>query len=323
MATKQEIMAALLAQKEAKTNKTTGGDNASFPFWDIGFGETAIVRFLPDGNKQNTFFWEKKESIKLPFDGVEGGDYPTDKQVTVTVPCMDMWDGKGSCPIIAATKHMWKTPEEPIARLYWKKASYIFQGFIVKSTLEEKVVPENPIRRLVINPSLFEIIERSLMDPEMEDMPTDYVGGVDFRINKTKKGDFANYSTSDWARKTRSLGQEELDAIEQYGLFNLNEFIGKKPDADELAAIVAMFKDSLAGNPFDYVSYGRYYKPYGDRNASSENSVPTRAVTENRAAPQIDEEEETVAVVETKTSGATANAQEIIERIKNRTQSRV
>ena len=36
----------------------------------------------------------------------------------------------------------------------------------------------------------------------MENLPTDYVAGTDFRLAKTTKGQYADYSTSSkWARK--------------------------------------------------------------------------------------------------------------------------
>jgi hypothetical protein len=240
-----------------------------------------------------------------------------------------MWGD--TCPVITATKPWWKDPaKEDTARTYWKKKSFIFQGFVVSSPFEEQNLPENPIRRFVINPSVFEIIEKSLMDPEMEDMPTDYIGGVDFRIPKTKKGDYSNYSTSEWSRKTRSLGEDELTAIEQFGLFNLADYLGRRPDSDEIAAIKAMFEDSVAGRPFDVESFGKYYRPYGDRDDNATASSATRAVSTPTASrvstpvASVNEDTDTsetvqVAAVAEKT---TSNAHEILERIKNRTMNK-
>ena len=39
----------------------------------------------------------------------------------------------------------------------------------------------------------------------MENLPTDYVAGTDFRLSKTTKGQYADYSTSKWARKESAL----------------------------------------------------------------------------------------------------------------------
>ena len=47
------------------------------------------MRFLPDGNADNTFFWAERLMIKLPFAGVKG---ETDSRpVQVQVPCMEMY----------------------------------------------------------------------------------------------------------------------------------------------------------------------------------------------------------------------------------------
>src|SRR5206468_1008631 len=147
----------------------------------------------------------------------------------VQVPCVDMFGD--TCPITAHIRPWWKDDsKKDLARVYYKKKSFLFQGFVVNTPFEEQNTPENPIRRFVINPSIYEIIKNSLMNPEMEDLPTDYVGGRDFKLTKTKKGEYANYSTSQWSFKTRSLSEAELAAIEQYGLFNLKDFLGNRPD---------------------------------------------------------------------------------------------
>jgi hypothetical protein len=87
----QALSAALRAEEEEKnakksgtTRKASGGDNASYPFWDIKEGKTASVRFLPDADPDNQWFWKEREIIKLPFDGIVGGEYPTNDAVEVT-----------------------------------------------------------------------------------------------------------------------------------------------------------------------------------------------------------------------------------------------
>lgn len=309
-----------------RSTQGTGGDNASYPFWNIPDNSEALIRFLPDKDPNNTFFWVKREVIKLPFEGIDGGDYPTNKSVTVTVPCVEMWGD--TCPIISATRPWWKDPaKEALARTYWKKKSYIFQGFVVNSPLNEQNAPENPIRRFVINPSIYEIIEKSLMNPEMEDMPTDYVGGRDFKIAKTKKGEYANYSTSSWSFRTRSLSENEAVAIEQHGLWNLADYQGRRPDADELDAIKAMFQDSVDGKPFDHASFGKYYRAFGGRGDDSAPAAqPVGASTTTYSRPAASAAPSAAESSMTETSPAPApateekqNVSDILDRIKNRT----
>lgn len=266
------LRAALNASKasaeKTQTKSASTGDNASFPFWDMQEGTSSTLRFLPDADPTNDFFWVNREVIKMPFAGVVGGDYPTDREVSVTVPCIDMFGMK--CPIIAATRHLWNDEStKPLARIYYKKRSYIFQGFVVNSPIVEENVPENPIRRFVINKSVYDKIYDAIIDPELEDLPVDFDAGTDFIIKKTKKGDWANYDTSKFSNRTRSLTEEERAAIDQYGLFNLKESLGAIPSPDAIAALSAMLKDSMDGNPFDVASYGEFYRPYTNQNANS------------------------------------------------------
>ena len=126
---------------------TSYGDNASYAFWNIPEDTTALLRFLPDKDDANPWFWAERQTIKLPFAGTIGGDSPTDKEVVVTVPCVDMFGD--TCPIIAETRPWWKDEnKKEAARLYYKKRSYITQGFVVSSPFVEPSVPENPIRRI-------------------------------------------------------------------------------------------------------------------------------------------------------------------------------
>ena len=50
------------------------------------------------------------------------------------------------------------------------------------------------------------------MDPDMEELPTDYTAGVDFRLNKTFKRRLCRLFTSNWARRERPLGDAEMNA---------------------------------------------------------------------------------------------------------------
>ena len=57
MASLAEIRAKLKEQEAGNNNRSSGGgDNSIYPFWNIKEGESATLRFLPDGNADNTFF---------------------------------------------------------------------------------------------------------------------------------------------------------------------------------------------------------------------------------------------------------------------------
>ena len=260
MASLAEIRAKLKSQEVNRSTSNTGGDNAIYPHWNIAEGSEAVVRFLPDKDETNTFFWTERNMIKLPFAGIKG---QTDSRpVTVQVPCMEMY-GK-TCPVLTEVRPWFKDKSmEDMGRKYWKKKSYIFQGFVTTNPLAEDSTPENPIRRFIIGPQIFNIIRGALMDPEMEEMPTDYLKGVDFRITKTTKGGYADYSTSKWSRSERPLDEAERAAIDTHGLHNLGDFRPKEPTEAEVKIIAELFAKSVEGEAYDLEQYGQYFRPAG------------------------------------------------------------
>ena len=97
----------------------------------------------------------------------------------------------------------------------------------------------------------------------MEEMPTDYVKGVDFRITKTTKGGYADYSTSKWSRRERALDEAERAAIDTHGLHNLGDFRPKEPTEAEVKIIKELFEKSVEGEAYDLEQYGQYFRPAG------------------------------------------------------------
>jgi hypothetical protein len=285
MASLAEIRAKLQASTQQNTGSSNGGDNAIFPHWNAAEGTTTTVRFLPDADPNNTFFWIERAMIKLPFAGVKGET--NSKPVTVQVPCMEMWGE--TCPILTEVRPWFKDKSlEEMGRKYWKKRSYLFQGFVTDTKMSEDKTPENPIRRFIIGSQIFNLVKNALMDAEIEELPTDYVRGLDFKITKTSKGGYADYSTSSWARRERALGDAEKAAIEQYGLFDLKSFLPKKPGEVELKVMKEMFEASVDGEAFDMERWGQYFKPAGmggsGQATGSGNTAP-------KAAPAGDEED--------------------------------
>jgi len=284
MASLAEIRAKL-AQQETRAGGNSGGgrDNAIYPHWNIPEGSTARIRFLPDGDAKNDFFWVERAMIRLPFAGIKG--QMNSKPVTINVPCVEMWNE--TCPILTEVRTWFKDKSlEDMGKKYWKKRSYVFQGFVRDNPLTEDATPENPIRRFVVSPSIYPLIIAALKDPDIEELPTDYNRGLDFSVTKTSKGQYADYATSKWARKESALSQSELAAIEAYGLYNLAEFLPKKPGNAELAVMKEMFEASVDGSTYDESRWGQYFKPAGMGNSSTDtDDVPARAAPAPRPAP--------------------------------------
>ena len=285
MASLAEIRAKLKEQEaNAGGQRTGGGDNAIYPFWNMKEGEQATLRFLPDGDDSNTFFWKERLMIKLPFSGVKGDT--SSRPVQVQVPCMEMYGE--SCPILQEVRGWFKDASlEDMGRKYWKKRSYIFQGFVTDDPLKEDTQPENPIRRFIIGPQIFQLIKAALMDPDMEELPTDYTAGVDFRLSKGTKGGYADYGASNWARRERPLGDTEMAAVNTHGLFNLNDFLPKKPDEVAVKVLAEMFEASVDGEAYDPDRWSNYFRPAGmqARTGDPQNRTPAAPAPQPEAAP--------------------------------------
>jgi hypothetical protein len=290
MASLAEIRAKL-KQQETRGSNTGGGDNSIYPFWNMQEGQTATIRFLPDGNNSNTFFWTERLMIKLPFAGVKGET--ESRPVQVQVPCMEMYGE--NCPILSEVRAWFKDQSlEDMGRKYWKKRSYIFQGFVTDNPIKEDPTPESPIRRFIIGPQIFQLIKAALMDPDMEELPTDYTAGVDFRLQKASKGGFADYGASNWARRSRPLSDAEMKAVNEHGLYNLNDFLPKKPGEVELKVMMEMFEASVDGEPYDADRWSQYFRPAGMAAATGDpmsTSAP-KAATKPVSAPAVDEDDD-------------------------------
>jgi len=320
MATLAEIRAKLQEAQSKSTGSTSGGgDNAIYPHWNMQEGKEAVVRFLPDGNANNTFFWVERAMIKLEFAGIKG---ETDsRKVQVQVPCVEMYNDGSVCPILSEVRGWFKDKSlEEKGRQYWKKRSYIFQGFVVEDVLKEENTPDNPIRRFIIGPQIYQIIRSALMDPELEELPTDFLRGVDFRIAKTSKGGFADYSTSKWSRRERALTDVEKAAIETHGLFDLSAFLPKKPTDVELKVMKEMFEASVDGEAYDMGRWGQYFKPAGMGQATGDPVARKANVSDDDHSAEQSSTNPASAqpTPETSSSDSPSRAQDILAMIRNR-----
>ena len=316
-----EIRAKLQAQETRSQGGQSQGDNAIYAHWNIPEGSSAKIRFLPDANPKNDFFWVERLMIRLPFAGIKG--QADSKPVVVQVPCVEMYGD--ACPILAEVRAWFKDPGlEDMGRKYWKKKSYLFQGFVRENPLADDKAPENPIRRFVISPQIFNLIKAALMDPELESMPIDYTAGLDFTVTKTSKGGYADYSTSKWSRKETALTAQEQAAIDSFGLYNLSDFLPKRPGEAELKVIKEMFEASVEGQAYDPDRWGQYFKPSGFQGRGGDD-VDTAPAAVAKAAPvsfEADEEDDapvaTAPVATPAAKPSSQRAEDILAMIRNR-----
>ena len=235
-------------------------DTSIYPHWEIATNATATLRFLPDGNTDNPFFWVERDVIKLYFQGMKGK--PEVGHVQVQVPCMEMYEEE--CPVLQVVRTWMKDSTlEDMARKYWKKRSYFYQGFVRESPFRESDAPINPVRQFIIGPQIHNLIRNMLMHKDLLESPCDYEKGMDFTIKKTDKNGYGNYDQSYWAFKESPISAAERYAIESYGLVDLKSRLPKKPNVEEVKIIFEMFEASIDGELYDSERWARYFAPYG------------------------------------------------------------
>jgi len=82
------------------------------------------------------------------------------------------------------------------------------------------------------------------------------VRGLDFKIAKTSKGGYADYTTSNWSRRERALSEEENESIAKHGLFDLKTFLPKKPTDVELKVMKDKGAFTIVQNKESSVVFG-------------------------------------------------------------------
>jgi len=114
-------------------------------------------------------------------------------------------------------------------------------------------------------------------------------------------------------------------------LFNLSDFLPKRPNEEELRIIKEMFEASVDGEAYDPERWGNYYKPYGLSTGGDDSGTATTSAaakpTTSRPVEVADEDTDPpfeptkpVATVTAQpaTKPAAQKAEDILAMIRNR-----
>jgi hypothetical protein len=268
-----QVIRAQLAQNMAKTSQTPNSSRY-YAFWNLDVNQQSVIRFLPDGNVNNTMFWRDVYEVKLPFPA-EGG-----KTVYVNVPHLGTWGEKD--PIDREISPLWKTDRET-AKTYWRKATHLYTGLVVKSGFVEQRDEGAPqVRLFRLNSGIHKIVQDTLMDQEINDLICDYDTGRDFYIKVTKQGVYKNYDTSKISINTRSLDDVERATIKSEGLIDLSVHLPTKPNPEQQAEIARLFEASMAGEMWQEGKWGSTYKPKGQAVETPQAAAQQAPVAETK-----------------------------------------
>jgi hypothetical protein len=257
-----------------KTELKSRGGSGSNLFYNyrrhLPYDATSTVRFLPASsdlmeNEVQPRFWLPKKIIRLRFENPEQAE----SEVILPIPVMQMYTGgkTENDLILKQVKVLYdeadklkKNGKEEEAKQIQAKASYhwtrgecIAQGFVVKSGFIEPDLPENPIRLFELNKQLMNVITATLNsdDPEtkLEFWPCHGKKGSNFVIKKTRSGDYPKYDAgSCFSRQgPTSLSTEQLASLDEHGLFDLNDFLPKRPSDAEYQVLAEIVRMSIEG----------------------------------------------------------------------------
>jgi hypothetical protein len=214
------------ALKSAFSQKTGGGGGDQswklfYPFWKMPDDSIAVVRFLPDLDEENNLgFLVENLQHELVVNGEKK-----------KVPCLAM-HGE-SCPVCELSRKYYDEKNETLGKKYYRKKSYIGQIIVVESPIDHD---QNQLVKLIeFGPAVFKQIQAAFQSGDLEEAPFELKGGYNFRIKKTKSGQYASYTTSSFAPKQTDLEDDVIEALE---LFDLKQYRTKHIDRATVEAML-------------------------------------------------------------------------------------
>jgi hypothetical protein len=209
--TAQERLAKLNAAFDKKVGATNSNTNWKlfYPFWKMQENQTAVVRFLPDVDEDNPMmFLVENLTHELHINGEKK-----------TVPCLGMYDE--GCPICDLSRKYYDEKNEPLGKKYYRKRDYIGQVIIIESPIDHDQA--KLVKLISFGPKIFQRIQAAFKSGDLELPPFELKGGYNFRLNKTKAGQWADYSTSSFAPRATDIEDAVIAQLELYDLKNYRE----------------------------------------------------------------------------------------------------
>lgn len=275
-------MRAKLSQSNSNSQFNNTGNTDIFKFGDLKVGDEIRIRFLPDGEPANPWFWRERDFRVLKFNSLSlPNGTVMSKDTYVSVPAFNLKsneDKKDDLPseylykstddvIQQKIKGLWIDGDKTSQALYnkfGKKVSYIFQGFVHAPGYETKIY------RFIINAGLYNLIKTFLEDDEISEVPCDYENGRDFILKVSERNAVINgtnqkvkdyVTNSKWSSKVTPLTEDEKRYIEEHGLYDLKKFLAKRPSPEQEEVMLAMYNASYDGNPYDIKNWASTFRP--------------------------------------------------------------
>lgn len=290
------LRAAFKKQESTGDSENSGFWDKFYPFYKMDFEETAEFRFLPDQDEENPLgFIVENRYHEFVINGKKK-----------RIACAMMYDD--SCICCDHSRNYYDSGDEKLGKSFWRRTDYIAQGLIITTPFEYPIKSdENPVRMISLGPKLYKVIESKIVKGDMDDMPYDMVNGYNFRINKTHQGEWADYTTSDFARKSTAIPNKMLENID---LYDLNKFRYGHIEKDQMNAMIEAF---LTGQSYE--------EEKKDVDKNSNNSSSTLFSKEQQSAESVVNAMKDPQVDAPQTSTQKLSPQEILKKLKERQSS--
>lgn len=272
-----EVMRERMAQKKPSFEK----DLSIYPFWNMEYNQSSVVRLLPYEDAYTGAFWAERVLLPMAFVDPENEN----DVVYFDAPCREMYDPSSKCPVAKVVTGLYSEAKElkntgntreaerlrKVANNHWKKRVFYYQGFVEKAGLAEQEAPDNPIRVFPLTKKIHEKIDNSVFNNEedpFEMLPTGEftmddiknivndnadedvlarLEGNNFVLKKLKQGDYADWSTgSEWTKKRTPLTPEQIEALYEYGMHDLTKRLPERPSDEGYDILVEMMEASVS-----------------------------------------------------------------------------
>lgn len=233
----KKTLAELAAAFSSKASGEDGGNQTwklFFGFWKMPVDTITTVRFLPDADEDNPMgFLVENLAHELIVNGKRE-----------KVPCLKMYGE--DCPICALSQKYYdkNSPDhnEALGKKYYRKKSYIGQVLVMETQIEHD--QEQIVKLIEFGPKIFKQIQSAFQSGDMDNPPYELKGGYNFRIKKSKSGEYADYGTSSFSPKPTDVSDDVIelllreDAPVSQCLFTLSDYRTGKMTRDVMDAML-------------------------------------------------------------------------------------
>jgi hypothetical protein len=219
----------------ANTTQRQNYNAERFNFWNMNNDEEAIVRFLPNKDENDPWWFHEYKYHEVWVDGKKRN-----------LNCLSNYGEK--CPLCDKAQEYYANNNVPMGRKLYRKISWLGQVLVIKDPLPiDPEVGKNAngeYRTVSISKQVYDALIGSIKDDldDPDHLPTDYEYGTNFIIKKFSKkvtldngksSEQADYSRSRFAKKQSELDEDTIELAKEK-IVLLSTLMPSKPEVNYL-----------------------------------------------------------------------------------------